>query len=179
MLCTHAAASSVARIALLFRLPAFLHRTHPSRPDDEAHSDSSSKPTRPARRTRRPTPEHRRGILDSLHRVLDRPGGLDDIRHKVACQVVRQLRRIAIPAVFPRPARSQSQAGWSLRSSQTSPPSQRANERYTHFCSAHSARRLPRHPRALMQPTNRQFLPLRRYAFSANRATPPPNPVAV
>ena len=49
--------------------------------------------------------------LDSLHRVLDRPGGVDDIRHKVACQVVRQLRRIAIPAVFPRSARSQSQAG--------------------------------------------------------------------
>ena len=43
VLCTHAAASSVARMALLFRLPAFLHRTHPARPNDEAHFDSSSK----------------------------------------------------------------------------------------------------------------------------------------
>ena len=32
----HAAASSVARIAALFGLPASLHRTRPSRPDDEA-----------------------------------------------------------------------------------------------------------------------------------------------
>src|SRR4029077_214291 len=31
-LCTHAAASSVAPIALLSRLPASLHRTHPARP---------------------------------------------------------------------------------------------------------------------------------------------------
>ena len=38
----HAAASSVASICLISRLPASLHRTHPSRPSDERHSEMSS-----------------------------------------------------------------------------------------------------------------------------------------